>query len=660
MNLTTIKDARIIKTLSNAPTQERFSMLLSRTSQISLFACLISLLPINAMAATADRPNILWISVEDMSADIGCYGDPYADTPRVDRLARQSVRFTHAFATAPVCSPVRSCLITGVYATSLGTQRLRSEFALPKDFRGFPELLRRAGYFTTNNVKTDYNIRDEASFIRATWDRNGTTAHWRQRKPGQPFFSVFNLMVTHQSRTSVWPTERFEREVAAKLSVERRHDPSLATIPPYFPDIPSVRKTLARYYDCISVMDDQVGEILDQLREDGLSDNTIVFFFSDHGRGLPRGKRVLHDTGLHVPLMVHFPERYRALAPSAPGSTTNRLVSFVDYAPSVLSLAGVAVPSHMQGQPFLGGKTIRSARKFVVGARDRVDEVFDVARSVRDHRFLYIRNYMPHLSWMPPERYSDSSTMRRDLKRMLKDGSLNETQLTYSSPRRSREELYDTNADPHQIRNLATSAEYQTILTEMRKRLADWQRTSGDLGFMTEPDVSVRFGNMAPITAARTLDRQLLNRIVSTAELVGDPTAVDQQLKLLTDPDRAVRYWAAIGLVASPHRAVTVTDSLKGALDDVAPEVSIEAATALLRLGNSDRALGVLTKHLESDPVEVVLHAMRSLELLGPAAKPATREIQQVLQRAATEETTAGAHACWMFVRFSAEAALSN
>ncbi|MFP6678311.1 MAG: sulfatase-like hydrolase/transferase, partial [Pirellulaceae bacterium] len=158
MNLTTIKDARIIKTLSNAPTQERFSMLLSRTSQISLFACLISLLPINAMAATADRPNIVWISVEDMSADIGCYGDPYADTPRVDRLARQSVRFTHAFATARVCSPVRSCLITGVYATSLGTQRLRSEFALPKDFRGFPELLRRAGYFTTNNVKTDYNI----------------------------------------------------------------------------------------------------------------------------------------------------------------------------------------------------------------------------------------------------------------------------------------------------------------------------------------------------------------------------------------------------------------------------------------------------------------------------------------------------------------------
>ncbi len=300
----------------------------------------------------APRPNILWITCEDMNPNLGFLGDEYARTPNLDKLAQESVYFERAFATAPVCSPARSCLITGVYATSLGTQNLRSKFPIPSFMEGFPSYLRKEGYFCTNNVKTDYNTANEPAIIKASWDQCSASAHWRNRKPGQPFFAVFNDMTTHQSRTMVWPYERFKKEVQAELSAEERHDPAEAPVPPYYPDTPIVRRTIARYYDCITVMDKHVGKLLSQLKEDGLFEDTIIFFFSDHGAGLPRHKRALYDTGLHVPLLVRFPEKWRHLAPAGPGERVGRLVSFVDFPPTVLKLAGIKVPSYMQGIPF--------------------------------------------------------------------------------------------------------------------------------------------------------------------------------------------------------------------------------------------------------------------------------------------------------------------
>ncbi len=291
-----------------------------------------------------EHPNILWITIEDMSPHLGCYGDAEAKTPHLDQFAKHAIRYDQAFATAPVCSPARSCLITGMYATSLGTQRLRSHFPVPEWCRPFPQLLREAGYFTSNNVKTDYNVQDESTMIRNAWDRSSDSAHWRDRSSGGPFFSVFNLMTTHQSRTCVWPFEEFERQVGSQLKANERHDPELLTLPPYYPDTPLVRRTWARYRDCIQVMDRQVGQLLSDLEEDGLQDETIVFVFADHGMGMPRGKRVLHDSGMRVPLLVRFPKKYQHLAPALPGSTTDRLVSFVDFAPTVLSLAGIDVP----------------------------------------------------------------------------------------------------------------------------------------------------------------------------------------------------------------------------------------------------------------------------------------------------------------------------
>ena len=615
-------------------------------------------LTLASVAHAATQPNILWITAEDMSSNLGCYGDRYATTPCLDNFAKQSVRYTHAFATAPVCSPARSCLITGLYATSLGTQRLRSEFPLPAEVKGFPAYLRAAGYFTSNNVKTDYNIRNQGALVRQAWDRNGEDAHWRQRRGDQPFFSVFNLMTTHQSRANVWPEEQFEKEVGQKLTRDQRHDPEQAPVPPYYPDIPSVRKTLARYYDCITVMDQQMGEFLNQLEEDGVADDTIVFFYADHGMGMPRGKRVLHDTGMHVPMIIRFPEKYRELAPAAAGQTVDRLVSFVDFAPTVLSLAGIGVPETMQGRAFLGEQA-GPLRQFVFGARDRVDEVFDLSRSVRNHRYLYIRNYMPHLSWMPPERYSDNAAMRRDMKRLRQEGKLNAAQLTYASPTKPVEEFYDTETDPHQVKNLAGSPEHQTRLDKFRQRHRRWIQQTRDAGFLPESEAWRCMGNGTPRELAQDRQRYPLERILHAASLVGDADSLPTQVQLLADTDPAVRYWAVVGLHAAEKTTEATKEALRHALDDVSPSVCIEAASGLAAQGETDLALATLVRTLKEAQVEDVLRAMRGLQLMGAAAQPARPTIEATLKRAQEEEAR-NTHPVWMFVRFSAEAALEQ
>lgn len=607
-------------------------------------------------AERVGQPNILWITAEDLSPNLGCYGDAYARTPHLDAFARESVRYTQAFATAPVCSPARSCLITGLYATSLGTQRLRSQFPVPSSVRGFAALLREAGYYTANNVKTDYNLRDERAFIRDCWNDCSPRAHWRGRKPGQPFFAVFNLMTTHQSRASVWTHEQFEKEIGSQLAPADRHDPARAPLPPYYPDTPEARRTWARYHDCITVMDQQAGALLQQLAHDGLAPNTIVFFYGDNGMGLPRGKRCLWDTGLREPLLVRFPENFQKLAPAAPGGTTDRLVSFVDFAPTVLSLCGAKIPSPMQGVAFLGA-VAGQPREYVHGARDRVDEVFDLSRSVRDKRFLYIRNFMPHLSWMPPECFSDSSAFRREFRRLATEGKLNAAQLSYAAPRKPLEELYDTDADPHQIHNLANTPAHRAILEKLRRALREWLLTSRDAGFLTEPQIWERLGATGtPFELARDDAKYPLARLLDAADLVGRPEAVPQQAKLLRDPDDGLRYWAAVGLHAAGTNAAPALAALRAALKDSSAVVRIEAAAALVELGETNEPLQLLEKELRSTQSDVALHAARALQLLGDQAQPAWPAMRELLERARRDEKTLGDPA--MYLRFSLESAL--
>ena len=338
-----------------------------------------------AWAQGAKRPNILWISCEDTSPDLGCYGDEYATTPNLDRFATEGARYTRCFSISGVCAPSRSSIITGMYQTTIGTMHMRTRAVPSPEVKCFTEYLRAAGYYCTNNSKTDYQF--EPPFT--AWDESSTKAHWRNRAKDQPFFAVMNLTVSHES--SIRMPESRRRRGGDRVPPEMRHDPGKAKVPPYYPDTPVTRRDWATYYDTVTAMDMQVADILKELEDDGLADDTIVFFWGDHGRGLPRAKRWIYDSGIHVPLIVRWPGRIE------PGSVVEDLVSFVDFGPPVLSLAAVDVPSHMQGQPFLGDQKA-APREYIYASRDRMDEAYDLIRAVRDKRYKYIRNYMPEVT----------------------------------------------------------------------------------------------------------------------------------------------------------------------------------------------------------------------------------------------------------------------
>jgi N-sulfoglucosamine sulfohydrolase len=435
-------------------------------------------------APAAEQPNILWITVEDMSPRLASYGDDTASTPSLDRLAAQGVRYTRAFGVYGVCAPNRHALILGMYPTSTGAMAMRTwkrtaaldqitdpellsiptyEATPPPEARCFPEYLRTAGYFCTNNAKTDYQFRDPVT----AWDESGHDAHWRNRPRAEmPFFSVFNFTVTHESGT-------FEQRSPAVT------DPARVVLPPYYPDTPIVRRDVARHYDNIVAMDAMVGRVLDELEEDGLADRTIVFFFSDHGDGLPRMKRWVYDSGIRVPLLVRFPGGDGA------GTTNGELVSFVDFAPTVLSLAGIPVPGHMQGQPFLGAQRA-SPRAYIYAARDRMDPAPETIRAVRDARFEYVRNYRPDLPYFGFIPYRDRAGVMQEILRLTAEGTLGPDQWQLWSRKKPLEELYDTDADPHEIHNLASDPQYLDKLAELRQAHLKWTVETGDLGHISE------------------------------------------------------------------------------------------------------------------------------------------------------------------------------
>jgi N-sulfoglucosamine sulfohydrolase len=448
-----------------------------------------------AAQQTSHQPNILWISAEDLSPDLGSYGDSYARTPNLDKLASQGVRFANAFSSAPVCAPSRSAIITGMYPTTIGSHHMRSKAVPPSYVRAFPEYLRAAGYYCTNNSKTDYNFEAPPSHTPpiTIWAESSRTAHWRNRAPGQPFFSVFNLTVTHESqiRTS---SEDFAKNTAA-LKPEDRHDPTKAILPPYYPDTPIVRNDWARYYDLITAMDLQVAAILKQLEADNLADSTIVFFWGDHGRGLPRGKRWVYDSGIRVPLIVRWPGK------TQPGTVREDLVSLMDLGPTMLSLAGIPIPKHMQGQAFLGDQQAPS-RQHVFAHRDRMDEAYDMIRAVRNQRYKYIRSFFPGRPYAQHIAYMEEMPTMQEMRRVYKDHcnalspnygkAMTPAQALFFLPEKPEEELYDINRDPHETENLANSPEHQPMLRKMRSVLEQWRKETNDLGLVPEQELRER------------------------------------------------------------------------------------------------------------------------------------------------------------------------
>ncbi|MFO8007348.1 MAG: sulfatase-like hydrolase/transferase [Candidatus Brocadiia bacterium] len=443
----------------------------------------------------ATRPNILWVSFEDTNPYYGCYGDPVARTPNLDALAAEGCRWPKTFSTAGVCAPARSAIITGVYPISAGTHHMRTAHTndaapelptpysavVPHYVRCFTEYLRAAGYWCTNNVKTDYQFAPPFT----AWDELSTEAHWRSRPdPDQPFFAVFNPTRTHES--GMWPDK----------GPEPAFDPDDMRLPPYFPDTPKVREAMARMYTNIERSDQQLGELLGQLEEDGLAENTVVFHWSDHGP-LPRGKRWPYDSGVHVPMIVRRPGHIE------PGTVSDRLLSTIDLGPTVLSIAGLQIPWHMQGRAFLGPQA-GGPRQYVFMSRDRYDESYDMMRAARDRRYKYIRNYrpdLPYLLWIP---YRNRHPIMQEMWRLHLAGELEGPQKLMFQPNRPVEELYDTVEDPYEVKNLAESADYRDVLERMRAALDAWREEVGDRGEVSEAEMVEGWypGGQQPQTAS--------------------------------------------------------------------------------------------------------------------------------------------------------------
>ena len=556
--------------------------------------------------ARAAKPNILWLVSEDNNPWLGCYGDRFATTPNLDRLAGEGILFTHFFANAPVCAPARSTIHTGMYPSGLGTEHMRSMNPMPRRVRFFTEHLRRAGYYCVNGQKTDYNT---SGAPRGAWDGRDFTFSLQGLKTRQPFFRFVNFMTTHES--------------SLFKSRPLLHDPAGVKLAPYHPDTPAIRHDYAQYYDQITRLDAQIGAILLELEREGLASNTIVFYFSDNGGVLPRSKRFLYDSGMSVPLIVRFPKEYRTLAPVSPGARLDRLASYIDLAPAMLSLASAPIPANMQGRAFLGEKTAPEP-EYIHGYRGRMDERYDLSRAVRDRRYKYIRNYYPQLPWGRRLDYLWRMAAMRSWEEEYRKGTLNAVQARFFGPKPA-EELYHLADDPYEINNLAGNPASRDILERMRAINRGFMLEIRDTGMLQEGELSLRSRGSTPYEMAQDAKSYNLEKIMAAAETAGlqDPGRVADLVELLADPDSGVRYWAAVGCSALAEKAEPAVPRLERALRDESPSVRLAAAEALAKLGRAKAALPVLQEALGYKNLWVALYAADAVYNIGAAATPA-------------------------------------
>jgi arylsulfatase A-like enzyme len=597
-----------------------------------------------------DRPNILWLVSEDNDTFLGCYGDPLAHTPTLDRLASQGVLFERCFA-QPVCAPSRFTLITGMYSVTCGpAEHMRAQGKMPSWLKGFPAYLRKAGYYTSNNAKTDYNSHIN---MKEAWDASNRDAHWRKRPdPKQPFFSVFNHEVTHES--CLFPVEE------SKLDFPPL-DPARVRIPPYQPDTPEMRADWARYYNHMTLIDGQIAAKLKQLEVDGLADNTIVFYYSDNGGVLPRSKRFLQRSGTHVPLIVYFPPKWRHLAPAAPGSRIKEPVGFVDFAPTILSLAGVDIPDYMMGHAFAGQARGRP-NEYSFCSRDRMDERYDMMRSVMNYRYLYIHNYRPELPYVQRLTYQFQARGYQSWAREAAAGHLTPATAQFWGEKPT-EELYDLEADPDNVRNLATNPDHLGALKQMRAELRRRVLEIKDNGFIPEGSPFEGYD------VSRAPGAVPFERVVDLANVASERKAenLPRLMAALEDPSEAIRWWGVLGCVMLRDQAAAdqpghetrkgasspqpsppeeergtnrvggfgVTSNRRGLfgspaeaalrkrLEDPSGAVQSAAAEALAHLGHPELALPVLERWITTTSgTFYTVHAANVLIRMGETGRP--------------------------------------
>ena len=442
-----------------------------------------------------ESPNILWIVAEDLSPIIPPFGDLTVDTPNLTRLADEGVRYTRVFSTSGVCAPSRASIATGMYQNRIGAHHMRTtsvvgegpaglipyEAVPPSYVKMQSQYFREAGYYTSNNAKEDYQFRKPIT----AWDDSSPEAHWRNRASGQPFFSIFNIGITHESQ--VWR----QRDNPLLLANDAK-----VPIPPYLPETDIAVRDIRRVYSNIIAMDREIGKLLGQLEEDDLVDDTVIFFYSDHGGPLPRQKRSLYDSGIRVPLIIRFPDKWRA------GEVEDQLVSFVDFKSTTLSLAGIKPPAYSDGRAFLGDFIETPARKYIHAAADRFDNEYDTIRAVRDSRYKYLRNYNLDKAYYLPLPYREQMPIMRELLQLNEQGKLNRFQAQWFREQKPLEELFDTDIDPYELQNLAQNPAYSNKLKELSDELDSWLLEIDDLGFTPENELIEHFwpGGIQPVT----------------------------------------------------------------------------------------------------------------------------------------------------------------
>ena len=527
------------------------------------FSCLTALLvcacdaPHQALTdqpVLPDRPNILWLVAEDLSPIIPAFGDDTVATPNLDRLAAEGVRYTRVFSTSGVCAPSRAALATGMYQNTIGAPHMRTTNVSGFDFYGLipyeavpppfvkmhSQYFREAGYYTSNNAKEDYQFRKAVT----AWDDSSRTAHWRNRGPDQPFFSVFNFNITHESQ--IWVQAENPLRVPEDLEVP---------IPPYLPDTAVAQRDVRQVYSNIVAMDEQVGQILEELEQDGLLESTVIFWYSDHGGPLPRQKRLLYDAGLQVPMIIRYPDRWRA------GDLDDQLISFVDFKSTVLSLAGIEPPEYVDGRAFAGEFQSPESRQYIHAAADRFDRQYDTIRAVRDDRFKYLRNYHPERGYYLPLTYREQMPIMQELLRLRDQDGLTEAQSQWFRESKPAEELFDTLADPHELINLALDPAYSDKLLELRAELDRWLSGFDDKGMMSEPDLinEIWPGMEQPVTssptASRQYDRVVLSSLTPGAnigyQMLGPAEEFGSTWQVYTEP---LELLPGMRLIAIAHR----------------------------------------------------------------------------------------------------------
>jgi len=558
---------------------------------------------------TAARPNILWLVSEDNNPYLGCYGDKLARTPHIDGLAKRGLLFKHVFSAAPVCAPSRFAILTGLHPeTCAPANQMRAMAALPPEIRTYPDFLREAGYYCTNNSKTDFNCDADAAKI---FDESSPTAHYRNRPAGKPFFAIFNHTTSHESSILSGGGRSTDAPGGPVL-------PDQVRVPAYLPDTPEVRTNIAQYYNAVERMDGEIGAKMTELEAAGLADDTIVFYYSDNGGVLPRSKRYCYNEGLRCVMVVAFPPKWAQLAPAKMGTTIDTPVMLLDLAPTLLSLLGTPAPATMQGSAFLGPHARRRG-PYAFGMRNRMDERYDFVRAASDGRFHYIRNYTPHRVYQHGA-YEWQMKAYQSWEREWRAGRLNEVQKRFFEGRRPFEELYDLEADRDSVNNLAGEPAHAARLRAMRKALDDHMLAIVDNGFIPEgmPQEGYRNSRDAaayPLARLMELGARAASR---------DRSNVAAFASLLGDQHPLVRHWAAQGLLMLGRNAASARAALERMMrGDATAQNRVVAAEAVATIAASPDAVTTLGAILDgTDPWQVKLQALNALTFLGEQARP--------------------------------------